>query len=501
MVKNVLLVLSPQDAGLRNELADRLWTVPGTRVEVATNRQKAKEHLTEMHGGAGFDLVVVGASLASDSNGAVADDGGLRCCKAIRLRSQAQILLLVPELTNDISTACAEIADPRPIPIKVTDRIADTVADRLCNQQLPGRRLDVSIIAEKGSWRYELRGIEFAFKKDGDLTVSSSALKLWTQLRYGCEQWYADFSTIGEDIMTCFCDNRDNLVFRAHLNEGMEKAGGPDHARVSFVVERSHYELVLEAIFNPFQLAPQQWMFHAPLSRQIKIGRPAAELFERPARPLRCLVVCADTSGTVRIPDGKTLQLRPLTRIHEECQAIGKLLRREQARDDRVAIDKIQVLGGDGQPPVTKDRLMDVLRTGQRWDLVHFAGHSHFEPSNDDGVGRAFLFAGAQGSPELLEFQSLSPALREAKFLYLSSCKSSSSGFAVEATRAGVSAVVGYRWEVEDKAAKVQAKLFYQELMRSLSVDTAFWKARRRFHHFCPLRDTWASAMLVTAHQ
>ena len=98
-----------------------------------------------------------------------------------------------------------------------------------------------------------------------------------------------------------------------------------------------------------------------------------------------------------------------------------------------------------------------------------------------------------------IDFGDIVSYMREARFVYLSSCESGNSGFAALAAAAGIHAVLGYRCRVNDRTAALQARLFYRMLLRSHSLNAAFGLARRRIYKRYRDRDNaWASAMLVT---
>jgi CHAT domain-containing protein len=96
-----------------------------------------------------------------------------------------------------------------------------------------------------------------------------------------------------------------------------------------------------------------------------------------------------------------------------------------------------------------------------------------------------------------VRINQVAPYLRRSKLVYLSSCNSGNAGFALEAARQGIPAVVGFRWSVRDDYADIHARLFYRTLFKERAIDTALWKTRRAMHRRRRGDRTWASSMLV----
>src|SRR5262249_2477567 len=137
------------------------------------------------------------------------------------------------------------------------------------------------------------------------------------------------------------------------------------------------------AIFPPDLTPPLPWMVRAPMSRHIAgVPHSADVLLEGRNRPLRTLIVCADTSGYA---DGVNaaagaVELKSLKGIHRECETIRGIFRSEFGA---IGNHAPEVLCNQPGAPLTEARFLAALE--KPWDIVHFAGHSHYEPANNKG--------------------------------------------------------------------------------------------------------------------
>jgi CheY-like chemotaxis protein len=506
---NVLMVFSSrhlqEDLDVIREQLERR----GGIVDEASNAQAAVSRLRQRR----YGLIIVGTALADNRQAPIAEDGGLVFCSLARHMTQSPILVLAPTVTNHLIAACNTV--PAPAPALFADRAALVIdaSGRLpVSGGAPDWQLEITIFAEDKGWRYEMRGPDFDFVKRGPLVVQRSAWMCWSGLHYSPDHWYGDFAKVGKSIRFCLWE--ENQAFKAHLEAATVQAKstaqqlGLDldtikvESRVNFVVTKTYYRLALEAIFNPM-LPEEPWLANAKLIRRISgSSSERGGLFQGNLGPLRALIICAQTDGIVNhgeLHRGK-IDLAKLSYIKLECDRVSQRLCRVDPTHGRRWFEKgnIHRLGAGGDP-LTRNSLLDKLADGP-WDVIHFAGHSYFRaPERDGELGSGYLFIGSPARPEMIKFSLLAGFLRTARFVYLSSCESGNSSFAVEATDNGINSVIGYKWKVEDSAAALQARLFYGELMRCRSVETAFWNARRRiYRRYRQDQDAWASAMLVT---
>jgi DNA-binding response OmpR family regulator len=221
---------------------------------------------------------------------------------------------------------------------------------------------------------------------------------------------------------------------------------------------------------------------------------------------------------------------------HCSCQATLRSLRGQTLRallwaGDDVALPEVQAVAdklqlalavvgvrlavdpGDLTQPITSTEARNWLQHNKPYHLVHYAGHAVFDrkrpenshlglPDNDSRPGRiraadlADLLAGSQ-----------------VQFLYLSCCSGAEIGddrvlaenaylgLMDAAIQAGVPAVLGYRWPVVGRSAKIFATHFYEGLAKyPSSLEHAVWWARKQIFETSPeggWDETWFSPMLV----
>ncbi|WP_377158166.1 CHAT domain-containing protein [Roseateles sp. UC29_93] len=529
---DILLVLSPQQQGsLGPQIKKQLRQLGRHTIQEETNRETGLELLT----GQPFDYIIVGSQLADDAGAVVAEDGGLAFCREVRVLGNTPMMLLAPAMTTELNMACIRLrvtlhADPASAGSFALELLGlesseaegsgaggDAGGDA-GNGALAGRGgrarvaalnpcLDIRVSAIADNWRFEMHGIDFQFQGAGPLTVSKSARLDW-QAQYMHEpDWYKEFSRIGKSIRIALCEDqesfrlqRENARLKAFQQLG--EAGKDVTDRITFEVSEDCYPLLLEAMFEPSQEVP--WLAKAAsMSRRLAASKESqSSLFAGPVAARRALLICADTHGTAYDDQlkGGALQLAPLTAVRRECARVKKLLTRPDPRSGQPLFHErnVSVIGLDG--PLSRESLVAALGDGG-WDLIHFAGHTCFQPAGARQLGgTGFLFVGPKEEPQCVDFGDILSYLRDTRFVYLSSCESGNSGFATLAAEAGIHAVLGYRCRVNDRTAAVQALLFYRMLQRSRSLDAAFGHARRRLYRRYEGQDNaWASAMLVTS--
>jgi CHAT domain len=489
MSKTALLVMGDSDRDL-SDLITRTLEAD----EVAVIPQKNEKGALKILHDAPIDFIAVALALAPDSASPARADGGIAFCEAARAISPAPMALIVPAVTNALQQRLSRIASP-PVCFLVDSELPSMLLQQVLATAPPARRLDVVIRADPTGWTYELRGTGFVFDRRGRLNVMQANLGLLKTvaqaLREERTDWADIFRGLGRGIVDCFLEQND--VFRQQLCAGIETAEGIANTRVSFAVADVYYEIALEAILTPLEELPEPWMIHAPLVRNIASAVAAnGQLFEGPPRPLRCLILCADASGMVEFGQGVAPIVVPrLPHLRKECEEVRRLFSRVARQ---LGFDEPRVVGADDAAPLTKERLLDVLRESEPWDVVHYAGHSYHAHEHP---ALASLIVSGGTEPVAVRINELAPYLRRSKLVYLSSCNSANAGFAFEAVQQGIPAVVGFRWGVRDDFADIHARLFYRKLFKERAIDTALWKTRRAMHRMQRGDRTWASSMLV----
>jgi hypothetical protein len=265
----------------------------------------------------------------------------------------------------------------------------------------------------------------------------------------------------------------------------------PEDVTMRFIVERSLGSIALEALCDYQQQLPR--MLDNPTFRKIRtFGIDAAKFDVKKADRLRCLIVPASGGGVVPgYEEGEQpLKLRPLPWALAECQAVETYLKSKGV--------ETHLLWSRERPLPSLDDLEAVLgdkKVRRTWHMFHFAGHS-YRDLNKDETGVLFL-AGKTG-PVPVGIDVIASLLREARvrFVYLSSCSSATCAY--ELAEQQVASILGYHWNVSDRAALVHATTFYRSLFdEHLPVERAVHKTRKymfRRHRRNPI---WAASVLV----
>ncbi len=512
---NFLMVLNWQQVETHGEAIKTQIQQRGVHtVQHESNAERALQLLQKQR----VDFIIVGSRLAADAGAVVTDAGGLQLCRDARLLTAVPMMLLAPALTSDLIRECARVKDLSPY---ADPGSAGAFAlDLLSPDHVVDPALQIRITARPRDWSFVMRGVGFNFRGDGPLAISSAASSLWvTNLMR--PDWYSAFSDIGKSIRTALCEDNPPFELQRRMAHAMavEQLGTagknlPEH--LIFDVAADCYPLMLESVFDPSPL-PEPWLARASsVARRLQgpDADSAADLFSGPPAARRALLICADTNGTVfsdKLVGGMT-KLDPLTLVGIECNRVLRLLTTVSPRTGQPLFlpGNVKVLGMTDPKtpggfdfqrtePVSRGMLEDALRSGG-WDLIHFAGHTYYQPLGaQQNGGTGFLFVGPPDAPECIDFGDVVSYMRSARFVYLSSCESGNSGFASLAAGSGIHAVLGYRCRVNDRTAAIQARQFYQMLLRSQSLGAAFGHARRRIYRRFGERDNaWASAMLVT---
>ena len=225
------------------------------------------------------------------------------------------------------------------------------------------------------------------------------------------------------------------------------------------------------------------------------------------------LLVAAARGGDY---DGRRYEALP--RAEEELGDAAGMLATAQG-SGAMQIGRVVVLGDEERlgpklagldqvelQPLGRDRLRRGLEgeLGGPFQLVLCAGH-YVYGKDDNFCG--LLLPAEEGALELFSLVELSQAVqpRPPRLLYLSACGSALLshrqgdrylGPAYSCLRAGVGAVVGMRWEVDDGEARELSKAFLFHLLDCGVPERALWQARREFESNGPGRTAWAAAAM-----
>lgn len=123
------------------------------------------------------------------------------------------------------------------------------------------------------------------------------------------------------------------------------------------------------------------------------------------------------------------------------------------------------------------------------YDIVHFAGHASFDPSQPEASALHFADGLISADdvvklpwrvPPYLVFNNACESGRAAGGKRLVSEANQSNGLAAAFLAAGVDAYAGYFWPVTDTGARLFAEVFYNSLFTRENVGLAFLDARNR---------------------
>jgi hypothetical protein len=352
----------------------------------------------------------------------------------------------------------------------------------------------------KGAINVEYRPLSIP-KEFLELTTESIALQ--EHVKKG--EWQSKLQGIGEKLMEhiFFQDRKFTALFWRTVSE----VGGLGNTRIRFIVEKEVYPIALEAIYGPHeQFEEDYWMLHAPIYRTIQEsgawGRPLFHDEDQTKGPLNILIIESPTEGESDI-GGLKVPLGRLMNVKAECGFL-KNYRSSPEYSRGVRIGEVEVIPRPGDRRPFVDQLRETLERGNRvWNIVHYSGHSYFDPRTMKGY---VFFPGGEderGEPliKVMDLEILSVWLRTAKpnLVFLSSCHSSEAGFVFALASKNIPAIVGFRWDVRDDMAAEYTRVFYRLLFggEAHSLDDVFLKSRQQIYSQYRNDPIWAAPILV----
>jgi CheY-like chemotaxis protein len=269
---------------------------------------------------------------------------------------------------------------------------------------------------------------------------------------------------------------------------------------ISFESDSTLLRVPLECLFDDTTQSGDYLALQHPLTRYIQgpysthlplSGIFLNELWES-EKPLRVLLVGADTRP-------------PVPGAIKEVDIVSKILQ-EGCNKRRIQIQITRLDGG----LATGSNVVGALRK-QTYHLVHFAGHSRFEPASPEQSFLVLWEDESQKSTQHLRVPELTFLLADSdvRFFYLSCCDGGASGGSEALLdddflgvldgliQAGVSAVLGFRWPVSDRGAQLFAEQFYRALIEQGQLSIAALRARQVVSARDRDDHTWLSPVLV----
>jgi hypothetical protein len=245
-----------------------------------------------------------------------------------------------------------------------------------------------------------------------------------------------------------------------------------------------------------------------PMARRIRLSDSSCSIpiarahgaVQPRGRPLRVLFVNASVSGTVRLvheSTGAVTQSQWLDTL-ENTEGEFHVLEQIALEQDGKTLAPPVMLGG-GLKPVVGIALRDQIKTHLlegRYDIFHFSGHS---TTLSDG-STFLILPGQDGEALSLSVRAVAEWAREGqcRLVALSSCRGSSVRTAIETMRRGVEAVVGFRWDVDDRICVEYFRQFYRAyLIDDRSISEAYRDACRSVQLTDLGSPLWASALAV----
>ena len=255
-------------------------------------------------------------------------------------------------------------------------------------------------------------------------------------------------------------------------------------------------------------------LVNAPIARRMKVANLYAAT--GPQRELRAAKVLfirsqvgenrAGATGwdIARVPerDPETsrfglsdFEFRRLENIDRELNDLRALA----DKDCTIFTLEVLDLSAFADPRGAEALLMEKL-TLNRYDVVHFAGHSL---TTRDGLTLLVVPGGKPGQAEGMSVHTFAEgaAAAGARLVYLSSCQGSSANAVANLAQRDIAHVVGFRWDVDDERAADFARYFYSDLFgrQSSSICNAFRTACRGVYEPMHIEASpiWASPILA----
>jgi CheY-like chemotaxis protein len=522
MDNRILVVI--HDREMRNyvcELLDEYFEEQRTSNFVVDTAKNVKEARKRTDGTA-YRAIVIHLHLAKDRKSALVEEDMLGLDFLRRFKengNQTPSIFLTPVGTNELLSKINVLTFTSPLIIgeedwedKIIEEVQRAIKTRMASgspinetPQLPKKatgkvNLDIFVDDQKKNWMMVANGVgdiicdntPHVVSFNIDLKRVKVADEAIYKLREDHPHWEQGLQEIGKDLVEEIMKNDPETMRFYETLKG--QAGGSENFKICFSMDENNFALPVEAILEPdFQELDDFWMLKAPICRRVMKVKPQEyrwPLFEDERQgaehqPINCLIIEADVDGyNEKIDD----ELKHLVNVKTEANVLKELLLKNQAAFN---IDQIKRLP-DKDDPCTSAKVEEILTSGQRWDLVHYAGHSYH---NDNG----YVFFPDTPTFQEVEIEKFALWLRDAKtrLIYLSSCESSKVKFVHKLAKTGVPSVLGFRWDIDDQKAAEHAEIFYEQLFAERSLEYAFLKTRQKVHENNPEHIIWAAPVLV----
>jgi hypothetical protein len=186
-------------------------------------------------------------------------------------------------------------------------------------------------------------------------------------------------------------------------------------------------------------------------------------------------------------------RLGRLAHVKDELKSLNDLAGDAAKLERRLEAPEV-LDGATLQGYALKDRLETELMSGQ-YDVFHFAGHSISDADS------TFLVLPGENNQALgMSIRDLADWVTQGgcKLVVLSACQAASQITALKLMRAGVEAVIGFRWNADDEFAGRYMERFYRAYFRhGKTLSAAYREACRAMQREAMGNPLWASAIAV----
>ena len=304
------------------------------------------------------------------------------------------------------------------------------------------------------------------------------------------KEWRIEARRIGEDLYGDIVGTRPEIRDAFSLGLGQRP---PQNMHIKFRVPREYLALPLELLHDG-----KDWLaLKHPLAKFITGEQVRRSLLSEKLRQdheLRALLVAANVSGEISV-NGKGYSLPTLRQLDNELDEILLIL--QQATRDMGVQFRPRILRGE---EATYPEVRRELKTGG-YDLLHYSGHASHDGAQPDSNALFLRESIDNGTPHALTAGELKSLLENSmlRFAYFSCCAGAIQadesdlshhdflGIVDAAVQAGLPSVLGMRWPVSDKSARLLARAFYASLLPSGELDSALLASApgnrpRRYH-------------------
>ena len=317
---------------------------------------------------------------------------------------------------------------------------------------------------------------------------------------FDSSEWKYDAKKIGKDLYRELVDTKSEVSGALSVSFGRVRRN--QDLCLSFKVPRRHLQLPLELIHDD-----DDWLaLKHPLSKyvtglQIKRRPLSKAVWE--SQELRGLLVASNVSGHITI-GGQQYWLDDIPGVDAELEQMRSIL--DQFASDDVHL-RITALGSD---EASYARVCDELRGGQ-YHFFHYSGHGFYDSSRPENSSLFFWEEGRGTTLRAMTASELKLLIQDSdlRFAYFSCCEGATQagvtglldndflGIVDASVEAGLPAVLGMRWPVDDESARVLARAFYEALFREGLLDIALLKARQAIASRDREDITWVAPVLV----